>query len=728
MAKFLLFSFPISETTARYFPAAYVAGIIKKTGWEFQYVDLNSLIFQACKTDGLELPKWDASNQLELFNLTKETSQKVLHDIYVNTITPWSPDLLGFSLMDSNRHFAIFALRELKKLGSTIPVIFGGPDCFPREYHLNYIAERYPPDIILQGEAEIALPKFLAEYQTDKKVQTQIPGFVYKGCDGSIIDTGPPELSYLKEASIQADYSIFSYSTIPCAGDNTITIFTSKGCINKCAFCSESRNYQPYRRRKAVEVVAEIEQNLARLPNATNGNIEVVFRDSIFNASAAYLKEICELILEKKLKFSWFCLGAFKTIMPTELLNLMYRSGCRTIFFGFESASQRVIDLMGKNFDINHAQNTIENCLSHEINVVLPIINGFPGEFTRDFLTSLAFIARYRNRPHITFGYSNICSIKNKTPLSEYPQDFLIGNPDETEYWVQDNLNTPASRQLRQVITDATIRKISISSSHKLKELNFNDVSVAVELAHLIHFVCFYLQDEDTGKNILASFDNREITLQPTIPYYDKMPHCRHAIPGIDLEQWLHADKNEQSTKNRIISFLDEIINNFSIKVLAQNSFNFQTFRNSLYTRTKQNRITESPAGYHLHLIRLSQYDGGNQIIFSGSLSENVKGPFISRIEASCGQYYFDIHHGTQNYFASTQKNKSAVINFWGKFHKKRIIDNILLLTVIFDNTKRLTFKFEIDILLDNLAYQNKYSNIKNPFWKKWLTTLTHPS
>lgn len=722
MKKFLLFSFPICDTQVRYFPAAYVAGIVKKTGWEFQYIDLNSLIFQACKSAGLELPLWDSSNQLELFNLTKEISQKVLRDIHDNTIANWSPDLIGFSLMDSNRHFAIYALRELTKLGSTIPVIFGGPDCFPREYHLNYLAERCPPDIMLQGEAEIALPKFLTEYQAIRQIKTQIPGFVYKGDDGEIIDTGPPELSYLKGDSIQADYSIFNYSEMECTGDNVITIFSSKGCINKCAFCSESRNYQPYRRRKAVEVVVEIEQNLKRLPDAVKGDAGVNFRDSIFNASAAYLTEICELILERKLVFQWFCLGAFKTMMPTELLDLMYRAGCRSIFFGFESASQRVIDLMGKNFDITQAQQIIENCLSRKINVVLPIINGFPGEFTRDFITTLAFILRYRDRPHLTFGYSNICSIKNKTPLSEYPQDFLVGNFDETQYKLLDNLNTPTSRQLRQVLAESLIKKNNISSCQQLADTDFNDIAVAAELAQLIHFICTFIHKEDVANNFLTSIASQVVSAQGGTLFKD-MLHVRYIIPGIDLSQWFLADKNEPKAKSDIMFFLENIITEFSSLVVAENNFDFKSFRNSLYAATVHKRLTTPPTGYQLNSIRLSQYDGGNQVIFTGTITETAKGPFVSRIEAKCGEYCFDIHHGTQDYFASSQKNK-AVLNFWGKFNKKRIQHEPLYFTIAYHTNQRISFKFSTDNLLGNDQLTSKNSFGEKNIWKKLLSIL----
>jgi len=687
-----------------------MAGIVSKTKWKFKYIDLNSLTFSACKNSNLTIPKWDSSNQLEIFNLTKEIFQEKLHDTFMNEIQKWGPDLIGFSLINSNRHFAILALREFEKIGNTVPVIFGGPDCFPREYHLNYIAERCPPDIMLQGEAEIALPKFLNEYQTTKKIQTQIPGYIYKGRDGAIIDSGLPELSFLKENSIKADYSIFNYAEIACEGDNAITIFSSKGCINKCAFCSESRNYQPYRRRNASEVIEEVEKNLANLPRSTKGIAEVSFRDSIFNASAAYLREICELIITKKLNFHWGCLGAFKTAMPTELLNLMHCSGCRSIFFGFESASQRVIDLMGKNFCIIQAQQIIENCLFHEINVALPIINGFPGEFTRDFLTTVAFILRYRDREYLKFNYSNVCGVYKGTPLSDYPQDFLIEELHETQYTLQDKLSTPLTRQLRQSLTDALIRKINISSCLEVTNNNFNDVAVATELAKIIFFASTFLHEEAKAKSFFENLGKEEGCLQ-TSSLCGDTSHVVNSIPGVDLRQWFVADKNTHQTKGKILFFLDDIFQELAATILAPENINFQVVRDSLYNITPPNHLATPPAGFQINSIRLSQYDGGNHIIFAGSLDEATSGSNLSWLEAKCGDYYFDIHCGTDIYFPPSRKNKFGRIHFWGKIHKKKIRENGLVFSIMYHDKRYETFTYRIDTLLNgNKVRQESFS------------------
>ena len=699
MSKFLLISLPICETHHRYYPAAYMAGIIKDAGWEFKYLDLNALIFQELAADDPIKLKWDAEFQLEVFNAVKDATRKVYLAAFEKWIVSWQPDLVGFSLMESNRHFVIDALRLLHdKFENKIPVMFGGPDCFPREYYLRYLAERCPPDIMLQGEAEVPLPKFLNEFEKTASVKTKIPGFVYHDEDGHLVDTGLPELSYLKKKPFAADYSIFDYTTINCPGDDQIFTFFSKGCINKCAFCSESRNYQPYRRREAAEVIDEIEQNIAQLPRGRGGKAKINFRDSIFNASPSFITEVCELIIKRKLDIEWFCLGAFRTEMSDELLDLMRQSGCVQIFFGFESASQRVIDLMGKNFGIDHCQKIIEKCLSRGINILLPVINGFPGEFTRDFLTTMGFVLRYRGRDHVTFGYSNACGIKNKTPLSEYPDDFFIGEVDETQYVLKDGSSTFLSRQLRQAINETLIHNQEISDNKTLGKMNFNDLSVAAELAHILFFICKYLYRDDEAAVILVpkmadKEENTEILLGRDF--------LQHIVPGLDLKNWFVCDKNNPDIKRRIITFLGGVIKDYEQKILSTENVSFREFRDSFYADFNDKSSAEIPSGLQLNNVCVSRNDKGKYVIYEGSVSAPPNGAKLTRIEARCGNYYFDVNYGVMPYYKGNTNQKSHLLSFWLKVKKIMLQSNKLRLKFYYQDRSSQECVLSPDIIIN---------------------------
>ena len=698
MPNFLLVTVPFLTADIRYYPAAYLAGIVKMSGWNIRYLDFNILIYSVWLSSG-SIVEWNSENQLKLFNETKHLGEPIIFDAFMDEFNHLMPDMIGLSLMSSNRLYAQMVLEVLDKMEIEIPVIYGGPDCFPREYYKDYFSLKFTPDAIITGEAEIALPEFLDEYSKTKDVKTSINGFVFRDNDGYLVDTGSPKISLLKEESFFADYSIFDYEKIHYTSENKIVTFCSKGCINKCSFCSESRNYGPYRRRKVENVVAEIEQNLLRIPDSCKDNVTIVFRDSIFNASTKYIREICELIISKKLNITWFCLGGFRVQLDADLLDLMYRSGLRSIFYGFESASQRVVDLMGKNYDMRAATQAIGACVERGVTVILPIINGFPGEFTRDFLTTLGFILKYRSV--VEFGYSNTCGIFKNTPLSEYPEDFCIETVAEVDYSLRDGFNTLPVRQLRQIINDALRKKQKISESHVLQAFDFNVTPVAAELGLMIFFIADFLQRWPRDSKILQLF----FSLSGGGKTHADSANATHSylvniVPGCSLEGWFASDKNKPEYKAEIIALLSDLIEALEEKIISE-AITIEAFRNTLYKPFKGKLSKVPPPGFALLEERFSRYDKEGHVVFEGTFSRLNDCADISAVEARCGDYCFDIHHWA---VSAPGKEWEGGIRFWGKVSLKMLQKSPLIARVRYSNNSTVVFKLPLSLVipLDN--------------------------
>lgn len=690
MSNFLLITVPFLTVDHRYYPAAYVAGLIKKSGWYLSYLDLNILIYSACSDLGSFANDWNSENQLRLYSETKIIGKQIIYDSLKNELKSLPPDLIGFSLMSSNRFYAQLVLEVLNELQVDIPVIYGGPDCFPREYYKEYFGLKFTPDIMLTGEAEIALPLFLNEFSTTKNVNTSINGFIYTTENGNLFNTGSPKISFLKDESFFADYSIFDYSKIHYLSENRIVTFCSKGCINKCSFCSESRNYGPYRRRSAIDVISEVENNLLKIPGSYRENATVVFRDSIFNASEKYIREICELILLRELHITWFCLGGFRVILAPELLDLMYRSGLRSIFYGFESASQRVIDLMGKNYDMRIAQHSIADCVERGIGVILPIINGFPGEFTRDFLTSVGFILKYRGL--VEFGYSNTCGIFKNTPLSINPDDFCIEKVDEVNYALRDAYNILPVRQLRQIITDTLRKNKNLTDSDVLREFDFNVLPVAAEICLIIYFLSNFLRRWPHDSKFL-NFSLSPLSEISSVSTEDgKYSYLENIVPGHSLAGWLACDKNMPEVKEKIISLLSELIKAFEEKILPD-FIDFAEFRNSLYDFERVKISNSPPPGFILLSERFSEYDHGAHVIFEGILEISTNNVNICSIEAKCLDYCFDIHHWPD---VNVSSKGAGTIRFWGKVATKMIIKNPLIVCIRYSDKTSSCFRLPL--------------------------------
>jgi radical SAM superfamily enzyme YgiQ (UPF0313 family) len=121
-------------------------------------------------------------------------------------------------------------------------------------------------------------------------------------------------------------------------------IITGRGCPFSCFFCVypqvfHSRKYRP---RSPGNVVAEFEYVKANLPDVKEIGIE----DDCFTASPARVREICRLLIERKVGMTWYCNA--RGDVDRETLELMRQAGCRLVVVGFESGNQSVLDGMHK--------------------------------------------------------------------------------------------------------------------------------------------------------------------------------------------------------------------------------------------------------------------------------------------------------------------------------------------------------------------------------------------
>ena len=85
----------------------------------------------------------------------------------------------------------------------------------------------------------------------------------------------------------------------------------------------------------------------------------------------------CEDILASGEKFTWGC-SARTDCIDDVLLELMARPGCTGIFFGIETGSQRLQEVINKKLDLAEAWQRIECADRNGIKTTVALIAGFP--------------------------------------------------------------------------------------------------------------------------------------------------------------------------------------------------------------------------------------------------------------------------------------------------------------------------------------------------------------
>ncbi|MEW6517685.1 MAG: radical SAM protein [candidate division FCPU426 bacterium] len=559
--KFLLIQAPIWDVATPPYSLAYVAGIIRSAGWDCRVLDLNILLYR--QANAADQPAW---GDLEFYRRTEAEAAAfygkyapVLERIFAEAFGRETFELAGFSVNQQSRYFSIWAAKLLSDLAPSLPVIFGGSECFSGEFGLRFLSRSdYRPDLILRGEAEIALPAFLREYARTRSCETRLAGFGYEK-QGELVDTGEPPLPDLQDG-VTADYSHFDFKHYQDPGQ--FSTFFTRGCINQCAFCNERSHFKRFRVRKPQSVIAEIKGALPQA--AKTGTAPVArFNDSIFNGSLKAVGELCDLMIREQFGMVWGIQASFSRKIPRPLWEKMGAAGCRYCFWGFENASQPVLDAMQKQFDLETVEEVLADAASQGIHSYLPLIVGFPGETPDDILNNIRFIRSHRNMPYVHFIYVSPIQVKPDSRLHRQAAEYGIQGLDEFEWYTNDGKNVRATRVFRvfliaNAMDNPDWNPEKTARLELLPHLDFNQFALAYELAWCLCRFGAEAGDETGAQEFISRW--QEAPLGMKMPEYAEHWRPPAVPPILGLDNWYLMDKNNRNAKARIIGRLFEYL------------------------------------------------------------------------------------------------------------------------------------------------------------------------
>lgn len=188
-----------------------------------------------------------------------------------------------------------------------------------------------------------------------------------------------------------------------------INLRTSRGCPNACAFCAAPVSAGSGVRLHSVNYVIDLIGRAIR-----NHAVEAVwFEDETFAADEERLLRLCQALqrLGWQKRLQWSCCLRADQARP-ELLLAMKAAGCIQVEYGFESASDRLLQAVGKNASV--AQNLEAARLTHAAGLRLfaNMMFGLPGETARDMEQNLRFIRTVR---------PEVLSVSIMTPMPGTP-------------------------------------------------------------------------------------------------------------------------------------------------------------------------------------------------------------------------------------------------------------------------------------------------------------------
>jgi radical SAM superfamily enzyme YgiQ (UPF0313 family) len=170
-------------------------------------------------------------------------------------------------------------------------------------------------------------------------------------------------------------------------------IFTARGCPNNCYYCAGPlMGRRKVRFHSPDRVVFEIEELIAKY------RIEAVyFAEDMFLSSKNRVVEMTDLFLARGIHKKIVWMAQLSTNVVSEpLLSKMKEAGCVHVEYGFESGSQRILDLMNKKTTVEGNRRAALLTKKSGLRFQGNFIAGYPGEAEEDFERTISFMRNVR--------------------------------------------------------------------------------------------------------------------------------------------------------------------------------------------------------------------------------------------------------------------------------------------------------------------------------------------
>jgi radical SAM superfamily enzyme YgiQ (UPF0313 family) len=286
----------------------------------------------------------------------------------------WGAEAAGISAMTASADSAYAQAAAIRAV-SGMPLIMGGPHCisFPEKV----LQECPAADVSVFGEGETVMAA-LCGWLEKKVPLSSVEGICFRTPEGikttrpgayiADLDTLPSPAWHLYDFSL--------YRSLP--GQNkafpVTALVTSRGCPYRCTFCFQAGNKAfKYRRHSPQRMVQEIENLYNNF-----GIREVMFWDDTFAMNMDWIETFCSG-LKAKVRIPWSCYGRVNTVSE-KMLKAMAEAGCWSIFFGYETGSQELLDLIQKGTTIEQCETATRWAKEAGLQIRASFMLALPGE------------------------------------------------------------------------------------------------------------------------------------------------------------------------------------------------------------------------------------------------------------------------------------------------------------------------------------------------------------
>lgn len=366
----------------------------------------------------------------EVFACLDDEQVNVYRDICRQLVLPAvskeNPEVVGVSIGTQMQLMAgLTFCKMIKEAFPGIHVTVGGNVITRLQeelpHHERFFTEVFDSAIMYEGEHALL---WLLEALAGDRAFESLPNLIYRDASGIHVNK---EIYTEKTASLPLpDFdglpldSYFSPVRI-------LPYLATRGCYwGRCTFCDHGQGYfDQYRGLPAQEVVRQVKA-LKDKYHATH----FLFADESY--PPALFKKVAHLLVEQQVGIKWTTLIRFEEALHEEDLQLAAKAGCCTLYYGMESANERVLGLMDKHVKQSVIARNLDHAAKAGIWNHVMAFYGFPGETREEAEETRRFVLDHQRDIHSVELFYFVAY--RHTPMVRKPEQFGITIHKQPEY------------------------------------------------------------------------------------------------------------------------------------------------------------------------------------------------------------------------------------------------------------------------------------------------------
>jgi anaerobic magnesium-protoporphyrin IX monomethyl ester cyclase len=352
------------------------------------YPPLGALLAAAClRESGHEVSLFDsmlASSPRE-WEKALERDRPAVAVVYEDSFNYLSKMCLG-----RMREASFAMLRSARALGCV--TLVSGSDA--TDHDDEYLA--HGASAVIRGEGDVTLCEAVGALASGGEAALrEVAGLSLRAPEGAVVRT--PSRPFLKDldALPRAAWDLVDWDRYRRVwrsrhGYHSINLATTRGCPYHCNWCAKPI----YGQRYAVRSARGVAEEMAWLKR-THAPDHFSFVDDIFGLRPGWVEEFAREVESLDAKLPFRCLTR-ADLLGEGTVAALKRAGCRTVWIGAESGSQRILDAMEKGNTVEDIRQAAGRLHAAGIEVCFFLQFGYPGETREDIDLTRRLVAECR--------------------------------------------------------------------------------------------------------------------------------------------------------------------------------------------------------------------------------------------------------------------------------------------------------------------------------------------